>query len=387
MGIITNYLAEAERIQKRGDRSEMLRKIIDLTLDMEQVATYKYTSDLLDRVDTEPDSEELNAIIANRLGGLITQLSSVETNMPTRLLRIEQVTKKYRKGGFSFGPVSIDLHQGEIVGLVGENGNGKTTLLRLLAGELKPDSGSITYDFSYKNLYERRTKLIYIPQRNKDWRGSLLDNLRFTASSYGLKGDENQYLVELIIARMGLRAYRHLSWEQLSSGYKMRFELARMLLRKPRLLFIDEPLANLDIIAQQTILNDLRELSGTPYRPMGVVLSSQQLYEVEKSSDWVLFLKNGKMGLDAMDKETYPMVESDIHKRIVEIEAALSYDEIHQVLAKLQLEKLQQVGGTYVAIFPESIAVTELFRLFHEESVSVTYFRDISNSTRRFFLS
>ena len=62
----------------------------------------------------------------------------------------------------------------------------------------------------------------------------------------------------------------------------MRFELARMLLRKPKILLIDEPLANLDILAQQTILDDFRNIAGSPYRPIAIVLSSQQLYEVEK---------------------------------------------------------------------------------------------------------
>lgn len=71
----------------------------------------------------------------------------------------------------------------------------------------------------------------------------------------------------------------------------MRFELARMLLRKPKILLIDEPLANLDILAQQTILDDFRNIAGSPYRPIAIVLSSQQLYEVEKTSQQVVFLK------------------------------------------------------------------------------------------------
>lgn len=87
--------------------------------------------------------------------------------------------------------------------------------------------------------------------------------------------------MQLVIARMGLRSYRELSWKSLSSGYKMRFELARMLLRKPQLLLIDEPLANLDIVAQQVVLDDFRTIAKSPFRPLGIVLSSQQLYEVE----------------------------------------------------------------------------------------------------------
>ncbi|WP_155756307.1 ATP-binding cassette domain-containing protein, partial [Streptobacillus moniliformis] len=105
--------------------------------------------------------------------------------------------------------------------------------------------------------------------------------------SYGYTPQENHLIVELIIARLGLRKFRKHSWKSLSSGYKMRFELARMLLRKPKILLIDEPLANLDILAQQTVLEDFRAIAKSPFRPIGIVLSSQQLYEVEKTSDQV----------------------------------------------------------------------------------------------------
>ena len=135
----------------------------------------------------------------------------------------------------------MELKQGEILGLVGENGNGKTTLLRSLCGELHPTSGTINYQFQYDDLYDLRTKLVYIPQRTDTWRGSMYENLEFTASCYGYSPEENNLVVDLVITRLGLRKFRKHYWNNLSSGYKMRFELARMLLRKPKILLIDEP--------------------------------------------------------------------------------------------------------------------------------------------------
>ncbi len=102
----------------------------------------------------------------------------------------------------------------------------------------------------------------------------MFENLQFTASSYGYKPEENKLIVELIIARLNLRKYRNHSWKDLSSGYKMRFELARMLLRKPKILLIDEPLANLEILAQQTVLEDFKAIAKSPFRRIGIVLSS-----------------------------------------------------------------------------------------------------------------
>ena len=180
--------------------------------------------------------------------------------------------------------------------MVGENGNGKTTLLRILARDLSYDSGVVKYYFTErpKNDYDLRTKLIYIPQRTEKWYGSLKDNLKFTLSSYGIPAEENELRTLLMIARLGLWQYQHLDWNALSSGYKMRFELARTLLRQPEILLLDEPLGNLDVLAQQVILEDLKMIANSVNHPIALILSSQQLFEVEKISDKVIFLRNGQ---------------------------------------------------------------------------------------------
>ena len=144
------------------------------------------------------------------------------------------------------------------------------------------------------DAYLLRTQLAYIPQRPAVWSGRLMDHLQFAARSHGAVGPRNICLVQLVIAQLGLRAFRGHQWKQLSSGYKMRFELARALLCRPRVLLLDEPLANLDINAQQTLLTDLQSLARSPWQPMALVLSSQQLYEVEKVADQVLFLEQGQ---------------------------------------------------------------------------------------------
>lgn len=263
---------------------------------------------------------------------------------------------------------------------MGENGNGKTTLLRSLCLELEATTGEISYKFEYADRYDLRTKLIYIPQRTKDWHGSLLSNLQFTAASYGIVGEENVLLVELVIARMGLRQYRAFNWSGLSSGYKMRFELARMLLRKPKLLLIDEPLANLDIVAQQVILDDFRDIAKSPFRPLGILLSSQQLYEVEKTSDKVIFLKNG---VPESNNQQSANIEQNL---IIEFESEWNLEQLNKIFAILSAEKVQLKGGTYIAVFPANVTQMDFMKTVIEHEVPIIYFRNISNSTRRFFL-
>jgi ABC-2 type transport system ATP-binding protein len=282
----------------------------------------------------------------------------------------------------------LELYQGEILGLVGENGNGKTTLLRLLCGELYASSGSLKYNFEFSDPYDLRTQLVYIPQRTETWYGSMLENLQFTASSYGYKPDENELIVELTIARLGLRKYRNHTWKSLSSGYKMRFELARMLLRKPKILLIDEPLANLDILAQQTILEDFKAIAKSPFRPIGIVLSSQQLYEVEKASDQVIFLKNGvQKNLHNTTISENEETEKPINNLVIEFESDWSQKQLGELFAKHNMVSLQFNGGTFIVTFPETVSVANFMQLAIDNKISLLYFRNISNSTRRFFVS
>ena len=210
--------------------------------------------------------------------------------------------------------------------------------------------------------------------------------MQFTAASYGYKPEENEIIVELIISRLGLRKFRNHSWKSLSSGYKMRFELARMLLRKPQILLIDEPLANLDILAQQTVLEDFRAIAKSPFRPIGIVLSSQQLYEVEKTSDQVIFLKHGKQK-NLHNKSTENETLKTENHLIIEFESDWSQKDLGELFSKSNLISLQFNGGTFIATFPENLSIHDFMKIIIDNKIPLLYFRNISNSTRRFFVS
>lgn len=368
--------------------TQLTKRIIDLTLDAEDVAQYRRTVTLLDWLDeNQKDIPQIKEQLQARLYELYEVLKDKplqKETPPKPILKIENLIRSYSNSGFALGPVSFELNEGEILGLVGENGNGKTTMLRSLCGELLATSGIVHYCFPYNNDYDLRSQLVYIPQRTDSWHGSLLTNLQFTATTYGLTGDENEMMVQLVIARMGLRKYRSYYWKNLSSGYKMRFELARALLRRPKLLLIDEPLANLDIVAQQVVLDDFGDIARSPFRPLGIVLSSQQLYEVEKASDKVIFLKNGSPRNLLTDTD---VTIQEIPKFIVEFETEIGQEKLYQLLQQLNLEKLQLNGGTFVATFPFEVSCEQFLKFTLNHSIQLIYFRNISNSTRRFFLT
>ena len=217
----------------------------------------------------------------------------------TRVFESMGLGKTYKRSGFSLQDVNIQLRTGEITGVVGENGNGKTTLFRLIAGDLVHDKGELIYPFSPLDKSKRldwiniKKRIAYVPQDIPNSYGSLRENLQFEAALHGIKGKENLREVDYMIQRLGLEDHMEKRWKELSGGYKLRFALAKALVWKPLLLIIDEPLANLDIKAQQVILKDLQDLANSFRFPMSILLSSQHLHEVEAISDNILFLKEG----------------------------------------------------------------------------------------------
>ena len=182
-------------------------------------------------------------------------------------------------------------------------------------------------------------------------------------------------MVDFMLERLNLYPYAHLTWGQISSGFRTRFEIARILLQKPSLLVLDEPLANLDINAQQIMLTDLRYLAKSLHHPMGIVLSSQQLHEVEKIADTVLFIKNGK----CLYRTGEPSV---IESFAIEVEMNADRSELPAILG----DTLQvQFNGGFYTLTSKELNAGQMLRLLIDANIAVTYFRDIKNSTKRYF--
>ena len=360
------------------------RKLLDCAADTQQMSIYEKAIALTDWKEKHPAEVETLIEKATVLLREIADCKVPELSTETAVLVAEEVRKHYALGRFQLGPISLSIKKGQVYGLVGENGNGKTTLLRILARDLSYDSGVVKYYFTErpKNDYDLRTKLIYIPQRTEKWYGSLKDNLKFTLSSYGIPAEENELRTLLMIARLGLWQYQHLDWNALSSGYKMRFELARTLLRQPEILLLDEPLGNLDVLAQQVILEDLKMIANSVNYPIALILSSQQLFEVEKISDKVIFLRNGQYRDNAeatTTEEAMPL--------IVEIDTTNTREELMAVFKAFALEKLNYNGGVYVAYFRPNTEYSAVLEALGKAKIDLTYIRNISASTRRFFVS
>lgn len=378
-----NKCSEVASHFRNGDTSIGFRKLVDCVLDTQDSFYYKKCIELTEWKEANPD--EL-AILSSKAIDLLDELKGLEIQENTTntvLLEATNLSKQYNQGRFKLGDITMSIKPGDIWGLVGENGNGKTTLLRILAKDLSFDRGSLQINLPFETAddYTLRSYLTYIPQRTPKWYGSLKSNLKYAASHYGIHGEENELLVLMYIIRFGLWNYRNHQWSELSSGYKMRFELARTFLRKPKILLLDEPLANLDVLAQQLILEDLKNLSQSISNPLGIVLSSQQLFEVEKVSDKILFLKNGApIHLAEANEESKELMT------ILEIDMEIDRSLLSEVLSHLPVHEINFNGGMYLISINQKDATHEVLNALIRSESKIKYFRDISQSTRRLFV-
>lgn len=301
----------------------------------------------------------------------------------------EGLGKTYRKSDFHLRGVDLQLRLGEITGVVGENGNGKTTLFRLVAGDLLHDEGSMAFPSMGQDSTARKgidwiavkERLAYVPQALPKWYGDLGDNLLYEAAIHGIQGADNLREVHFIVQRLGLSEHMERRWGELSGGFKLRFALARALVWKPALLVIDEPLANLDFKAQQVVLKDLRNLADGLRYPMSMLISSQHLHEVEAIADNILFLEQGRV------KYNGPIQTLGEARDFNTFELRTPCDEkvLRGHLKAVGLLRIQDQGVAYVIQVPREVTHRELLRLLLDEGVEVTYFRDISRSIKQLF--
>lgn len=215
--------------------------------------------------------------------------------------------KTYRLGGvqtYRLRCAGLELKLGQLIGVVGPNGGGKSTLLQILAGRLAPDPGKrlryprldpgepsrgyVAWDVVHRQIH-------FVPQRLEPWRETIAHELSIHAVRCGLRGPANEEAVRYVCARLGLGEYLHYQWRQLSGGFQLKLELAKALLSPAELLILDEPLAPLDINAQLSFLEDLQHIACEQHGRRTVVLSSQHVWEVEQAADRILYLHEGEV--------------------------------------------------------------------------------------------
>ncbi|HEY9204597.1 MAG TPA: ABC transporter ATP-binding protein [Candidatus Methanoperedens sp.] len=198
--------------------------------------------------------------------------------------------------------VSLDIEEGEIFGILGPNGAGKTTLISILSTLTIPDRGRVeVFGLDALNEANRVKSIVNVSSGNPNfpWSLTVCENLRYFGMLYGLKNKEEA--IRDVIDMLELWPFINVRFDSLSTGTKQRLSLAKALLNRPRLLFLDEPTVGLDpdmAIKIRKLIKHIHEEKG-----ITIVLTTHYMKEAEQLCDRIAFLKKGEIIANASPGE------------------------------------------------------------------------------------
>ena len=198
--------------------------------------------------------------------------------------------------------VDLRCEAGQIVGLLGPNGAGKTTTLRMLYGFLRPDAGHIHVDgveLGRDLVSAKRSIGVCTQDDTFDGDFTVAQNLTVAASYFRPRPTDLAHRVPQLLERFELVPYADQKPETLSGGYRRRLMIARALVHRPRLLFLDEPTTGLDPQARMGVW-DL--VDGLRAEGLGIILTTHYMDEAERLSDALTVLARGRVVADGTAK-------------------------------------------------------------------------------------
>ena len=213
------------------------------------------------------------------------------------MIVVRNLTRKYG-ATTAVHNVSIDIAKGEIVGLLGHNGAGKTTIMKILTGFLEPTSGTIVVggvDVTTHRAGVQR-QIGYLPENAPLYPEMLVQEYLFTmAELRGIPESQRAPAVAEAVRQTGLAQHLLHPISALSKGYRQRVGIAQAILHKPEVLVLDEPTNGLDPVQIQSMRDLIKRLGKTTT----VILSTHILQEVEAVCDRVLVMINGRLVADS----------------------------------------------------------------------------------------
>ena len=209
------------------------------------------------------------------------------------VVRVENLTHRYNDRT-ALERVSFEVQAGEVFGLLGPNGGGKTTLFRILSTQLAPQQGAARvfgFDVARESREVRRRIGVVFQAQSVDGKLTVAENLRHQGHLYGLSGASLRARVEEMLALFGLAERARERAEKLSGGLRRRVEIAKAMLHRPALLILDEPTTGLDIGARHDLWKYLESLRAS--EGVTVMLTTHTMEEAE-SCGRILLLDEGK---------------------------------------------------------------------------------------------
>ena len=268
----------------------------------------------------------------------------------TYMLSITGLSKRYNDGQVALENVSLDVKEGEILALLGPNGAGKTTLISAVCGLVVPSEGQINVGgFDTKSNYRSARSLIgLVPQEiSLEPFEKVINTVRFSRGLFGK--DPNDNYLEIVLRQLSLWDKKDSKIMQLSGGMKRRVLIAKALAHEPRVLFLDEPSAGVDVELRREmwkLVSDLKSQGVT------IILTTHYIEEAEAIADRVGVISKGKLIL---------------------------LEEKKALIKRMGQKKLEISLQSPIAAIPAQLQHFKLF--LSDDGMSINYMYDTKGST------
>lgn len=290
--------------------------------------------------------------------------------MDFMLLEVNELRKTYATGFEALKGISLKVNKGEILALLGPNGAGKTSLISTICGITNPSSGSVFidgYDIS-KNFRDARKLVGLVPQDiTLEPFEKVANTINFSRGLFGKKKDDA--LTEKILTKLALWDKRDSRLMELSGGMKRRVLIAKALIHEPRLLFLDEPTASVDVELRQSMWDVVADLKKDG---VTIILTTHYIEEAEAIADRVGIINKGELLLveektSLMQKFGQKILNIELQKRLNQLPKEFSQENV----------KLSDDGLTLTYIYDTKQKKTGITKLLSNLSNSGINLRDI----------
>ena len=211
------------------------------------------------------------------------------------IVSISNVSKTYASGFSALCAINLDIRRGEIFALLGPNGAGKTTLINIICGIVTASCGSVSADGHdiVRDYRAARSKIGLVPQElTTDAFETVWDTVRFSRGLFGRPPDDA--LVERVLRELSLWEKKDTKIMALSGGMKRRVMIAKALSHEPRILFLDEPTAGVDVELRRDMWKMVQELRANG---VTIILTTHYIEEAEEMADRIGIINKGQIVL------------------------------------------------------------------------------------------
>jgi ABC-2 type transport system ATP-binding protein len=289
------------------------------------------------------------------------------------IISVKDLTKTYASCHVALKTINLDIREGEIFALLGPNGAGKTTLISIICGIVNPTSGTVTIDGHdiTRDYRACRSMIGLVPQElSTEMFETVWATVSFSRGLFGKK--KNPAFVEKVLRDLSLWDKKDSRIMTLSGGMKRRVLIAKALVHEPRVLFLDEPTAGVDVELRKDMWASVRKLRESG---VTIILTTHYIEEAEEMADRVGVITNGELIL-VQDKTE---LMSKLGKKQLTLDLQKPLDAVPAALAAHNLE-LASGGNALVFTYDTQAGRTGITALLNDMREAGIGFKDLSTS-------